>query len=134
VTSLSQPQIGAITSALLAYGEQVDRWKLIRALNEEASRLVYEDSFAFALGASLDRGIPAEVAWTYPLWIRERLGHLDPRRIADMSIEEIGNVLDSLPRRPRYRRDAPSTVQGIARVVLKEADGDAAALVRGRTA
>ncbi len=67
---------------------------LFRALNEEASRFVYEDPFAFALGASLDRGIRAEVAWTFPFWIREKLGHLDPQRIASMSLKEISKVLE----------------------------------------
>lgn len=121
-----------ITRALLRFGESIDGWKLIPALSTEAARLVYEDPFAFLLGASLDRGIPAEVAWTYPLWIHERFGHLDPARISAMSLEEIARVLAACPRRPRYARDAPRTVKEIAGIVMTAGRGDARNLWAGR--
>jgi endonuclease III len=95
--------------------------------------LVYENPFAFALAACLDRGIPAEVAWTFPLWIKNELGHLDPHRIAGMSLEEIGQVLDALPRRPRYRSASRRTVKEMAQLVVEEFGGDASRLWTGRT-
>lgn len=128
--------IREVTKALLSFGSTIDGSRLIPALSPEAGKLVFEDpfAFAFALGAALDRGVPAEVAWSYPLWIRERLGHLDPMRIAEMSLEEIGRILESCPRRPRYKRAAPRTVQGIARLVVREGGGDARKLWVGRRA
>jgi len=123
-----------ITRALLEFGQTVDGSRLILALNPEAASLVHDDPFAFVLAASLDRGVPAEVAWSYPFWIRERLGHLDPSRIAEMSLEEIDRVLESCPRRPRYRRAASRTVKEIAQLVMSEGHGDARRLWVGRRA
>lgn len=123
-----------ITNALICVGQTLDGSQLIPALRPEAAKLVYDDPFSFVLGASLDRGIPAEVAWTFPFWIRERLGHLDPSTIASMSLEEIGRVLESCPRLPRYSRDAARTVREIAQLVVKEGRGDARNLWAGRRA
>jgi endonuclease III len=102
------------------------------ALVPDASRLISENSFAFLLGAALDRGMPAEVAWTIPYWLRQELGHLDPRRLADMTEAELLTVLSRLPRRPRYIRDAPRTILEIARLV--KSLGDAEMVWQGRSA
>lgn len=123
-----------ITDALLAFGRTLDPWRLIPSLKDEASRLVYEDPFAFLLGASLDRGIPAEVAWTFPLWIRERLGHLDPARICELSADDLARVLQACPRRPRYSRAAPRTIKEMATLVMTEGGGDARRIWNGRRA
>lgn len=130
----SQDPPRTVVRALLDFGRTVPGGTLMVALSEEAARLVLEEPFAFVLGASLDRGIPAEVAWTFPFWIRERLGHLDPARISTMSLEELDALLQSCPRRPRYRRDAPRTVRDAAQLVVREGQGDARALWRGRRA
>jgi len=131
--------VRAITDALLALGKKLDAERpeglqLIPTLSPESARLVVEDPFAFCLGASLDRGIPAEVAWTFPFWIKEELGHLDPHRIASMGLDELRKVLQALPRKPRYFRDAPRTVKEMARLVVEVGGGDASALWRGKTA
>lgn len=131
---LKNQRVREITAALLAFGESIERWELIPALSHDAARLIYEDPFAFVLAASLDRGIPAEVAWTFPLWIREWLGHLDPARIARMSVADIGRVLDSCPRRHRYTAAAPRTVKEVAALVMVEGKGDARKLWEGKSA
>jgi endonuclease III len=51
-----------------------------------------------------------------------------------MGLEEIGGVLDSCPRLPRYRRDAARTVKEIAQLVVREGRGDARNLWAGRRA
>lgn len=127
-------QLRVVTKALLAFGKTINGARLIPALSPAASTFVHDDPFAFLLGASLDRGIPAEVAWTFPLWIRERLGHLDPRRIAVMDVAEIDAVLASCPRLPRYRSAAPRTVREVAGLVMRVGAGDARKVWEGRRA
>lgn len=125
--------LAGLTAALLDFGNNVGHQRLIPALNEEASDLVNTNPFAFALAACLDRGIKAEIAWTFPYWIKEQLGHLDPGLIAQMSLEEIDKLLVALPRKPRYRNDAARTVRDIAVLVQRETNGDASGLWKGRT-
>lgn len=122
-----------LTQALLDYGSKVSFLRLIPALHEEATALVNSDPFAFTLAACLDRGMKAEIVWTFPYWIRERLGHLDPHRMAEMKPHEIENLISLLPKKPRYRSAATRTIHEIAALVVREADGDARALWVGRT-
>jgi endonuclease III len=122
----------AVRGRLLQLGRSVTADTSMPALVPDASRLISENSFAFLLGAALDRGMPAEVAWTIPYWLRQELGHLDPPRLADMTEAELLAVVSRLPRRPRYIRDAPRTIREVARLV--KSLGDAEMLWEGRSA
>jgi hypothetical protein len=76
----------AIAVALLAYGKLHHPSEKGAALeftaNAEANALLKSDPFAFLLAVLFDQNVPAERAWLAPLLLRERLGHLDPEKIA----------------------------------------------------
>jgi endonuclease III len=114
--------------------DDLDPAVLFPALLPEAATFVVSDPYAFALATCLDRGTRAEIIWTIPYDLRERLGSLEPERIYRLSIEELDSVVASLPRKPRYLNDAPRTIEELTRIVVDEFGGDAARMWDGRSA
>lgn len=68
-----------ITNALLAFGRTLDPWRLIPALSDEASKLVYDDAFALVAADRRSR--------SYSMMMTPLRG----RRIAD-SAGRLGSV------------------------------------------
>ncbi len=127
-------QVSNVVADLLAFGETVDPLDLFPTLVPEAANLALSDPFAFALATCLDRGTKADIIWTIPYWLKERLGHLDPKRLAAMDDAAITDVLRSLPNRLRYMDAAPRTIREISRLVANDLGGDASRIWCGRTA
>jgi uncharacterized HhH-GPD family protein len=84
-----------------------------------ADDLLDRDPFALLVGMLLDQRIPMEKAFTGPSLLSERLGQdpLDPQAIA--------------PAVHRFPRSMGSRVQALAAAVVRDYQGDAAALWRG---
>jgi endonuclease III len=123
----------AITTALLDLGERIEPAELFPSLVPEAADLVATDPYAFVLATCLDRQMPAQVIWTIPYDIKMKLGHLDPHLIDGMSNQELLDLVRSLPRKPRYISDAPTTIRDITRIVVAECGGDASRIWIGKT-
>jgi uncharacterized HhH-GPD family protein len=56
--------------------------------DERADALLNSDGTALLIGMLLDQQVPMEWAFTGPATLRDRLGHLDARRIAAMDPDE----------------------------------------------
>ncbi|MDH5647952.1 MAG: hypothetical protein OEZ01_18220 [Candidatus Heimdallarchaeota archaeon] len=123
-----------IRDALISIEDQVNTPELLPALVPEASKLVSENPFAFTIGVCLDRGTKAEIIWTIPYYIQQDLGHLNPQMIYKMSLEELADLFDRLPKRPRYINDAPTTLKQLTKMVVEELGGDATKLWAGKRA
>ncbi|NLT74045.1 MAG: hypothetical protein GXX94_07615 [Chloroflexi bacterium] len=115
----------AIVARLLDLNRRIEHGVLLPALFPAATDFVQTDPFAFCLAACLDRGTKAEIIWTIPYWIRQDLGHLDPNLIARMSLEQLGDVVSRLPKRPRYYNAAPRTIHEISVIVARQFGGKA---------
>jgi hypothetical protein len=107
----------AIKEKLLQFWGSRDKKLLLPALSPEAQELVYTNHFAFLLAACLDRGMLADIVWTFPFYLKQDLGHLDPHRIAAMSVDEIRAALERMPKKPRYMDAAPRTVHEVASMI-----------------
>src|SRR3546814_12475480 len=70
--------------------------------NPDADQLLVDDPLALLLGMLLDQQVPMEWAFTGPFTLRERLGHLDPHRIAAMSVEDFVVVCRAKPAIHRF--------------------------------
>jgi endonuclease III len=127
-------QLISITTALLAHGKTISAEVLLPTVIPEAAPLVAKDPYAFCIATCLDRGTRAEIIWTIPYDIKNKLGHLDPYRIDKMSLDELGILFKYLPRKPRYYNDAPKTIRDLTRIVVEECDGNAALIWEGRRA
>jgi uncharacterized HhH-GPD family protein len=68
----------------------------------DADRLLNRDGLALMIGMLLDQQVPMEWAFTGPATIRSRLGHLDARRIAAMSVDDLVAVCCAKPAIHRF--------------------------------
>ena len=100
-------------------------------LPKHVGDLVYNDSFAFLIGAAFDRGMPWTKAWEIPCHIAAE-GMLEPRRLAAASDREREQLLARLPVGPRWgAAEGAKTLRDAAELTLEHsAEGDAAAIWR----
>lgn len=124
----------ALTERLLAFADALPTRNLLPTIVPEAAPLVMTDPYAFSIATCLDRGTKAEIIWTIPYYIKNDLGHLDPHQIYRMSLDELSDLFGRLPKRPRYKNDAPKTVRDITRIVIEECDGDASNIWKNKKA
>ena len=68
--------------------------------NEEADQLIFEDPFALLIGFALDQRVPVPKAFMGPFVLRERLGSLDPRVVAEADLEPIFRQIPAIHRFP----------------------------------
>lgn len=112
---------------------KIDSKDLVPSLEKEASILIKDDPFAFILVAVLDRGTKAEIIWTIPYYITRLKGSLEPSYFANASLNELAQIVQNLPVRPRYTNDAPRTMQELSRIIVNEFGGDASKLWENRS-
>ncbi len=68
--------------------------------DDEADRLLAADANALLIGFVLDQQVPVQKAFSGPRVLQERLGHLDPARIAEMDPEAFVAICVRAPRDP----------------------------------
>ena len=107
---------------LLEFAKTVNTEELVPVLEKEAAVLIKEP-FAFALAGVLDRGSKAELIWTIPYYIKKQLGELNPYYFVNASIEDLEELFQNLPKKPRYINDAPYTVKGLSEIIVNEYNG-----------
>lgn len=93
----------------------------------EADVLIKRSPEAFILGVLFTQGIPAERAWAGPYLLRERVGTLEPARLAEMA-EEVAAAVAAQPALHRFVRTVPRWIVSAARRLESEYGGSAAAI------
>jgi uncharacterized HhH-GPD family protein len=96
----------------------------------EADRLLETDALALLIGMLLDQQVKMERAFSSPYDLRERIGHLDARRIAHMDPDELTVAFKGPPALHRFPGNMAGRVQKVCQVVADEYGGDAAAIWR----
>lgn len=96
--------------------------------NDEADRLIAEDPFALVMGFALDQQIPVPTAFSGPLKLQQRLGTLDPGKIAATDPAKLEAAFREKPAIHRFPGNMSRRVQEIAAIVTHEYRGDAASL------
>ena len=100
------------------------------AQDESADRLISEDPFALLIGMVLDQQIPLEKAFSSPRDLKERLGgRLDAGDIAAMDPDELAKVFAERPALHRFPSANAKRVQDLARIIVDQYSGDAAAVL-----
>jgi uncharacterized HhH-GPD family protein len=97
----------------------------------EADRILSEHPFALLVGMLLDQQIPMEVAFDGPRKIAERLGSVDPARIAASDLEQFIALCATPPAVHRFPRSMGQRVHDLAAAVVADHGGDAAAIWTG---
>ena len=87
-----------------------------------------EDPNAALLGLLYDQRVRAESAFTGPLRLKDRLGHLDMAKIAAMDFEPFQEHFSESPAVHRFTNKMAENTQEVASILAEEYDGNAANL------
>lgn len=85
--------------------------------DKKADALLNSNGTALLIGMLLDQQVPMEWAFNGPHTLRTRLGHLDPRRIAEMDPEEFLAVCTEKPAIHRFPKAMAQRIQGLCAVL-----------------
>ena len=91
--------------------------------SDEANALIASDPMALLIGFALDQQITVQKAFEGPLVLKERLGSIDARTVADADLEP---VFREKPAIHRYPGNMARRVHDLAVHVRDTYDGDAA--------
>lgn len=94
--------------------------------DDEADRLLVQDPLALLIGFALDQQVTVQKAFSGPLELRRRLGHLDAARIASMAPEALDAVFRERPALHRFPGSMAGKVQALCAAVASEYGNDAA--------
>ena len=93
--------------------------------NEEADELLAREPFALLVGFALDQQVPVQTAFSGPLKLKQRLGTLDPGKIAATDPARLEEVFRERPAIHRFPGNMAKRVQDLAVVVVEDYGGDA---------
>ena len=93
--------------------------------DEAANRLLADDPFALLVGFALDQQVTVQQAFLGPLRLKERLGTLEPRKVAKADLEPL---FREKPAIHRFPGSMATRVRDLAATVTEEYDGDASRL------
>ena len=93
--------------------------------DEAACRLLADDPFALLVGFALDQQVTVQQAFLGPLRLKERLGTLEPRAVADADLEPL---FRQKPAIHRFPGSMAGRVRELAATVTDDYDGDASRL------
>jgi uncharacterized HhH-GPD family protein len=92
---------------------------------DEADELLAREPFALLVGFALDQQVPVQTAFVGPLKLKQRLGTLEPAKIAVADPARLAEVFREKPAIHRFPGNMAQRVQDLAAVVAEDYDGDA---------
>jgi uncharacterized HhH-GPD family protein len=93
--------------------------------NEEADVLIARDPFALLVGFALDQQVPVPTAFTGPLKMKQRLGTLEPLKIASMDPGKLEAAFREKPAVHRFPGTMAQRVQDLAQAIVDDYGGKA---------
>jgi uncharacterized HhH-GPD family protein len=93
--------------------------------DEAANHLLAEDPFALLVGFALDQQVTVQQAFLGPLRLKERLGTLEPRKVAKADLEPL---FREKPAIHRFPGSMATRVRDLAATVTEDYGGDASRL------
>ena len=93
-----------------------------------ADGLLNSDGNALLLGMLLDQQVPMEWAFAGPNTLKERLGHLDPSKIAAMDVDEFVAVCCEKPAIHRFPGSMGKRIHAVCTALVDDYGGDASNL------
>jgi uncharacterized HhH-GPD family protein len=94
--------------------------------NDEADRYLVAEPLALLIGFALDQQVTVQKAFSGPLDLRRRLGHLDAARIAATDPAELEQVFRTPPAIHRFPASMAGKVQALAKAIAEQYGNDAA--------
>lgn len=91
----------------------------------DADAFLRDNPNAVLIGVLLDQQMRAEVAFSGPYKLHQRLGHLDMQMIAQMDADKFKDIFGRKPAVHRFANMMADRVQNLAQAVVDEYGGDA---------
>jgi uncharacterized HhH-GPD family protein len=98
--------------------------------NDEADRFLADDPLALLIGFALDQQVTVQKAFSGPWDLRQRLGHLDARRIAETDPAELDRVFRERPALHRFPGSMAGKVAALCAAIAETYGGDASRIWR----
>jgi uncharacterized HhH-GPD family protein len=102
--------------------------KLQLVQDPAADALLEDNPFALLVGMLLDQQVPMETAFAGPKKIADRIGGIDARQIAEYDPEKFVALCSETPAVHRFPGSMAKRIQELARIIVDEYGGDAAAV------
>lgn len=99
--------------------------------SEDADRLLNADPTALVIGMLLDQQVPMGWAFRGPSTLKERLGHLDPSRIAAMKPDEVAELCQAKPAIHRFPASMGRRIHELCRHISDNYGGETSAVWSG---
>lgn len=93
--------------------------------DDAADRLLVESPLALLIGYALDQQVTVQKAFSGPLELQKRLGHLDAARIAAMDPADLDAIFRDRPALHRFPGAMATKVADLCRVVAERYGNDA---------
>jgi uncharacterized HhH-GPD family protein len=97
----------------------------------EANALLARDPNALLIGFALDQQVSVPKAFSGPKVLLERLGHLDPARIAALDPEAFADLCAERPAVHRFPRSMAGKIQALCQTLVQDFGGDGGQVWRG---
>jgi len=98
--------------------------------NDDADRLLETDPNALLYGFLLDQQVTLQKAFYGPFELKQRIGTLDPGKIAGMDPAKLETVFRTPPALHRFPANMAHRTQELAAAIARDYDGDASKIWR----
>jgi uncharacterized HhH-GPD family protein len=96
-----------------------------------ADKLLNTDANALLIGMLLDQQVPMEWAFAGPATLEHRLGHLDPKKIAAMDVDEFVSICCEKPAIHRFPGSMGKRIHAVCEALVADYEGNAANIWKG---
>lgn len=96
-----------------------------------ADKLLNSNGNALLIGMLLDQQVPMEWAFAGPATLKQRLGHLDPKKIAAMDVDEFVSICCEKPAIHRFPGSMGKRIHAVCEALVADYEGNAANIWKG---
>jgi uncharacterized HhH-GPD family protein len=96
-----------------------------------ADKLLNTNANALLIGMLLDQQVPMEWAFAGPATLKQRLGHLDPKKIAAMDVDEFVTICCEKPAIHRFPGSMGKRIHAVCEALVADYKGNAANIWKG---
>jgi len=97
----------------------------------KADKLLNSNANALLIGMLLDQQVPMEWAFSGPATLKQRLGHLDPKKIAAMDVDDFVAVCCEKPAIHRFPGSMGKRIHAVCEALVEDYKGNAANIWKG---
>lgn len=117
-----------VREKIFAYEKEIkDDFNIFKGglLAPEECSFIMSDMNAFLFGLISDSSVKAEIAWSLPYRLKDRLHHFDLNKIADMDVEELTNAIKTKPALHRYPSNIAKYIKSATQLLISKYESDA---------